>query len=255
MAGVLTMRTSISAFILAVFAASAGPAVAADLPARMPYKAPVYAIPFSWTGLYIGGHLGGGFATSDWIDTGFPGGTAGLDDGNPKPSGFVGGGQIGYNYQFDRLVLGVEADGDWASLKDTAGGCFQDPTQSCTTKAHWFATLTGRLGFTWDRALFYAKGGAAWGHFKYDNPTPVGFLSTDYSASETRSGWTVGGGIEYAFADHWSARLEYDYLDFGTSTPTFVGNNPADTFIFTENLTNRVHMVTVGVNYLFGWPR
>lgn len=244
------MRKLISGFITVVFAIAAGYAMAADLPARLPYKAP-YAVPFSWTGFYAGAHLGGAFAKSTWTDTGFPGGTPGVNDANPAPTGFVGGGQIGYNYQLDRLVLGIEADGSWASMKDTVGGCFQDPTELCTTKADWFATLTGRAGFAWDRALLYAKGGAAWGHFKYENPCPT-CVSTDYFASETRSGWTAGAGIEYAFTDHWSARLEYDYLDFGTRTPTFVGN-AGD--IFTEDITNRVHMVTLGVNYLFGWPR
>ena len=138
---------------------------------------------------------------------------------NPPDSG---GGQIGYNYQVNNFVLGVEGEGTWADLNDNVSGCFYDATQSCSTKATGFATLTGRLGFTLDRALFYAKGGAAWGHFKYSNPAPNG-PSPDYFARATRSGWTVGAGVEYALANNWSVKLEYDYLDFGAKNLTFTG--------------------------------
>ena len=219
-------------------------------------KAPVYRAPVAvsaptWTGIYIGGHLGGALGTSDWTDT-FPG-FVGVNDANVAPSGFIGGGQIGFNYQINRLVLGVEGRGSWSSLSGTVDNCFQNfPPQSCTTKADWFATLTGRLGFAWDRALFYAKGGAAWGHFKYDNPCPTCNFGTaeDWVADETRSGWTAGGGIEYQLTNMWSVNLEYDYLDFGTSTPSFASNvTPADDFA--ENIRNHVHMVTVGANYKF----
>jgi outer membrane immunogenic protein len=227
-------------------------ASAADMPVKAPaYKAPA-AVPVpTWTGFYVGGHVGGAFGTSDWNDY-----TNGVTDANVKPSGFIGGGQIGYNYQINRLVLGIEADGSWSSLSDTMSGCFQNnPPQSCMTKADWFATLTGRVGFTWDRALFYAKGGAAWGHFKYENPCPAPCYSatTDWFASETRSGWTVGGGIEYMLNNMWYVKLEYDYLDFGTSSPFFVGNDGNNNFL--ENITNRVQMVKVGANYRFGWPQ
>jgi outer membrane immunogenic protein len=220
-------------------------AQAADLPMKaMPYAAP--AAVFSWTGFYIGAHIGGGFATSDWADT-FPG-FVGVGDANPHPSGFLGGGQIGYNYQMNNIVLGVEGEGTWANLNNNVSSCFQDVTQSCSTKATGFATVTGRLGLTWDRALFYAKGGAAWGHFKYENPDPVFGASPNYFANESRSGWTVGAGIEQALGNNWSVKLEYDYLDFGASTPTFAGS-AGDTF--TETITNRVQMVKFGANYLF----
>jgi outer membrane immunogenic protein len=219
--------------------------------ASQPAKARVYSPPPpvtvpTWTGFYIGAHIGGGFATSDWADT-VPA-TVGLDDANLKPSGFLGGGQIGYNYQINNIVLGIEGEGTWANLTNSVSGCFQDATQTCTTKANEFATVTGRVGITWYRALLYAKGGAAWGHFKYENPDPVFGPSPDYFASDTRSGWIVGGGIEYALNNNWSVKLEYDYLDFGASTLTFTGI-AGDTF--TETITDRVQMVKFGANYLF----
>jgi outer membrane immunogenic protein len=110
------------------------------------------------------------------------------------------------------------------------------------------------LGYAWNRALIYAKGGAAWGHFKYENPCPgicFGAPENWYSSAKTRSGWTAGGGIEYQWNNRWSVNLEYDYLDFGTSTAFFVSTlSPAADF--NENIRNRVQMVTVGANYRFG---
>ena len=150
------MRMMASIVMSAFASMCAGSADAADLPLKaLPPPPPV----FSWTGFYIGAHIGGGFAKSDWADT-VPG-FVGLDDANPKPSGFLGGGQIGYNYQINNIVLGIEGEGTWANLNNSVSSCFQDVTQSCSTKATGFATVTGRLGLTWDRALFYAKGGAA----------------------------------------------------------------------------------------------
>lgn len=244
------MKSLLAALVLALTLVGVGSSGAADLLDRLAYKGPrpPDPRPFNWSGFYFGAHLGGAIAKSDWVDT-FPG-FVGVNDANTTPSGFLGGGQVGYNYQIDRLVLGIEGDGSWANLSNTVGACFQDTTQSCTTRADWIATVTGRVGYARDRALFYAKGGAAWGHFKYENPCPL-CASPNYVATEIRSGWTVGGGIEYALANNWSVKFEYDYLDFGTGTPTMVGT-PGDTF--TEDITNRVHMVKAGLNYLFVGP-
>ena len=219
-------------------------ALAADMgvPTRS-YYPPLLPVIYDWTGIYVGGHIGGASGTSDWTDTVIPG----LNDANPHPSGFIGGGQIGANYQVDRFVVGVEADLSGADLSNSVGGCFQDSLQSCSTKVEWTSTLTGRVGWAWDRALFYGKAGGAWARFKFENPCGDCF-STDYFASETRSGWTVGGGIEYALFPNWSVKLEYDYLHFGNSTLTFVGTT-GDTS--TEIITNRINEVKVGLNYRF----
>lgn len=243
------MKRALWGLALAIAPMIAGEAVAADFPTRTVYQMPPQPYSSPWTGFYLGGHIGGALAKSDWVDT--APGFVGLNDAKFSPSSFIGGGQVGFNYQFDRIVVGIEGDGSWAGLSETVNSCFQDPTQSCTTQADWFVTATGRLGFTAGNALFYGKGGAAWSNFKYQNPCPVTCTSTSYSANETRSGWTAGGGIEYALGPHWSAKLEYNYLDFGTSTVTFVGNFGDR---FTEDITNRVHMIKAGFNYRLGPP-
>ena len=239
-----------AAFVVSMIGFGTAPKVfAADLPTKAPVRK-VLAPASGWTGLYIGAHIGGSFLKSDWTNTNPPG--IGSDDADINVSGFLGGGQIGFNYQIDRIVAGIEADGSWTSVNSTASGCYSAfpllAPQTCKVEADSFATLTGRLGVTWDQTLVYAKGGAAWGHFKYENDCPA-CLSPNYSTSETRSGWTMGGGIEYALGNNWSVKAEYDYLDFGTKTLTFTGI-PGDTF--TQDIANRVQIVQVGANYRFG---
>jgi outer membrane immunogenic protein len=218
-------------------------ASAADLPRRGPvYKAPeaAFAPAFSWTGFYVGGHIGAGWNRSVWTAPGFY-------DADIDSTGFIGGGQVGWNYQFaNRIVIGIEGDFTGTTMDETVSGCFADPTQTCTTQVDWTAMLTGRLGYAFDRSLVYFKGGAAWAKFNYSNPTPT--IPDTFTASETRSGWTIGGGWEYAFAPNWSAKLEYNYLDFGNDQITFVGA----TGPFLENVDNEIHQVKLGVNYRFG---
>jgi outer membrane immunogenic protein len=211
-------------------------ASAADLPARPVYKAPVMAPAFSWTGFYLGPHIGGAWSTSDWSFPGF-GTEASIDS-----SGFIYGGQVGWNYQFsNRIVIGIEGDFTGTTLDDSVTGCFATAGATCTSKVDWTALLTGRLGYAFDRSLLYVKGGGAWAKFKYETTDPV--LGFD-SASETRSGWTIGGGWEYAFLPNWSAKVEYNFLDFGDDNVNFA--------TFNENIKNEIHQVKVGLNYRFG---
>jgi outer membrane immunogenic protein len=107
-------------------------------------------------------------------------------------------------------------------------------------------SATGRLGYAADHWLLYAKGGPAWAHDKYSASQYNGALN--YTASETRSGWTLGGGLEWAFANDWSAKLEYAYYDFGSRTVGFVGSGNNG-----ELIDQRIHAVKVGINYHF-WP-
>lgn len=241
------MKGTWVALVAGIACALCSHATAADIPTRTIYQMPPQPYSSPWTGFYLGGHIGGATVSSDWVGT--TPGFAGLNDAKVGPSGFIGGGQAGFNWQFDRIVTGIEADGSWGGLNKSVVSCFQDPTQTCRVKADWFATLSGRLGFTWGGLLFFAKGGAAWGNFQYDNPCPATCISTNYVAKETRSGWTAGGGFEYALTNNWSAKLEYDYLDFGKATPTFVGTLGDQ---FTESIANHVHMLKAGVNYRFG---
>jgi len=223
---------------------AANAAAAADLPYRMPaYKAPVVpSPPFNWTGCYIGGHVGGGFGHTRW--TAPAAGDA--ETTNHDVDGVLGGGQIGCNYQTGSWVFGAEADASWADLTGSGLDDLSLGTQTDHTKVDFLGTVTGRAGVAWDRALFYAKGGAAWAHDQLAvtfNPTG----QTVATADNTLWGWTVGAGVEYAFAPNWSAKVEYDYLNFGSQSATF--SAPAAPFNF--DLGQHIDVVKAGVNCKF----
>ena len=239
------MKSQISVPSIAiVIALTSAPAMAADM--RLPPPpAPPPPLAYNWTGFYLGAHMGSAWTNSEWTTLGVSGTDASID-----AAGFIGGVQAGFNYQFaGGWVIGLEGDYTGSTMSKSANGCFADPTQTCTLKNRWTALLTGRLGYAFDRSLFYVKGGAAWGEFNYQNPDPVN--SGDiFSANQTRSGWTIGGGWEYAFTPNWSAKIEYNFLDFGNDTVTLSG--PLTGTSFTENIKNNISQVKVGVNYRFG---
>src|SRR5213075_335042 len=178
---------------------------------------------FSWTGCYIGGHIGGGWGreTVSIPDLAF---TAGVPPGTVPPgfsvpsvtgntSGVLGGGQVGCNYQFaPNWVIGIEGDGEAADIKGDATATVLGITGTAHARTDWIASVTGRLGYTWDRWMLYAKGGAAWAGDKYSADIPI--FAEHILASQTRAGWTVGGGVEWAFWQNWSAKVEYDFYDF-----------------------------------------
>ncbi|HXW48322.1 MAG TPA: outer membrane protein [Xanthobacteraceae bacterium] len=229
------------------FALAAGTAVcvcsahAADLPVR-PAPAPVapviYAPPvYNWSGFYIGGNIGGGFANSSWTDP-----FTGASDTFSK-DGFIGGGQIGANVQFNWLVLGIEGDLDWTGLK---GSGTDSMGNTINTNTEWTSTVTGRVGAAFDRLLVYGKGGVA---FAEDQSSLTDIFGATATTTNTRTGWTAGAGLEYALAQNWTAKIEYDYLGFGSetlnlSTPNFPAYNPGASL--------NVQEVKVGVNFKFG---
>jgi outer membrane immunogenic protein len=192
----------------------------------------VYAPPvYNWSGFYIGGNVGGGFADSSWTDP-----VTGVNNTFSK-DGFIGGGQIGANVQFNWLVLGVEGDFDWTGLKgsgtDSAGNTINTNTQ-------WTSTATGRIGAAFDRLLVYGKGGVAFAN----DESSVNLLSgATASTSFTRTGWTAGAGLEYALAQNWTARIEYDYLGFGSENLDLPTNPSASL---------NVQEVKAGINFKFG---
>src|SRR5262245_8003437 len=132
----------------------AGGAQAAD----MPVKAPVYSAPFNWTGFYIGAHIGAGWATTEFSNP-----NSGIVFSNYNLNGFLGGGQIGYNWQSGWAVFGVEADASWTDIKGSSD-CFT--FDFCRSKIDALGTITARFGGTVDHALIYVKGGGAWAHEK-----------------------------------------------------------------------------------------
>jgi outer membrane immunogenic protein len=240
---------------IAVLALS-GAASAADLsrPAPM-YKAaaPAEAI-FNWTGFYIGAHVGYGWASKDWDQT-FAGFGAPLDRTvTPvKPQSFLGGGQIGVNWQTGQWVLGLEADGSWTDASDCGAPFFRSLAGSAyngCNQVNWYATGTARVGVAMDRALFYIKGGAAFAG-EEQNITFRNVVTTS-TATDTRFGWTVGGGIEYALSPNWSVKAEYNYMDFGSQNYTFTyAANPA-ALVERWDISQQVHIAKFGINYRFG---
>jgi outer membrane immunogenic protein len=242
------LLTTVSALALI----SARPGLAADLPTRMPVKAaPAPARVFSWTGCYLGGHVGWGWGrktvadtpNGDLVDFFVPGTVTSMD---VNTNGFLGGGQIGCDYQFaTNWVVGVEGNFSWADISGSSTlPDFTGATVTADAKTDWLASVTGRLGYAWDHWLLYAKGGAAWAHDKYNFTSYLG----TWAASETRSGWTVGGGLEWAFADNWSAKLEYQYYDFGNRDVTFVSPGLTTNV---ENIKQQIQTVKLGLNYRF----
>jgi outer membrane immunogenic protein len=216
-------------------------ASAADVPVMPQPAIPVYvAAPFSWTGFYIGGNIGGAWAEGDLTNS-----LVGLSASTGR-SGFVGGGQLGFNYQFGNVVLGAEWSLDGTSLRATATGNFVPGVGVIqgTAETRWVSTLAARFGFALDSVLLYGKAGGGW----VGNTATLDNLTTgaSFRASHTASGWLVGAGIEWAFAPSWSAKLEYDFL--GLQSWTF-SSFPGNTITFNRD----IQMLKVGLNYKLGW--
>jgi outer membrane immunogenic protein len=222
----------------ALVAALAGPAFAADMPARPIAKAPPYTAPavvYNWTGFYIGGHLGAGFAGDNALQS--------------NDARFLGGVQAGFDYQFaPNWVLGAEAQYSWLSGGNNNGVLFPGGTLVTGRAADQIGSVTGRLGYTWGPALLYAKGGYAWRDGNTIGMTIAGVPQAFTTTGNTKDGYTVGAGLEYLFAPNWSAKAEYQYYNFGNTT---VQTGPAD--VVGTRFRNDEHSVKVGVNYRFGW--
>jgi outer membrane immunogenic protein len=222
-------------------------AVAADMPIKAPVKAPLAAavVAHNWSGFYVGGNCGyaWGQTTTQTID----GGDVFYSD--LHPNGAMCGGQAGYNWQSAALVFGVEGDIGYLWLKKSPIVVGDDDALDLrTVKYGGYGTITGRIGYSWGQALAYVKGGAAFArisHSGYELPVAG---SNAYDVSKTRTGWLVGGGLEYALTQNWSWRVEYLYMDFGDTS-----NTTTDTSI-TINHKDKVQAVTLGFNYKFASP-
>jgi outer membrane immunogenic protein len=236
-----------------------GQALAADLPpppGPAPRAPAVYLPPpiqYNWTGFYIGGNLGGAWGQGSFSDP------FGNNFGASNSIKFIGGGQVGANYEFSNgALVGVEADFDWlpnngnTTTTTLAAGPGTPATASVTVNNQWVTTVTGRLGYAWDRLLVYGKGGGAW--VGSSNPTvAVNGVATTVSTTNSNWGWTAGAGVEYAFWGNFSARLEYDYIGLQNQSFTIPSTSailPGDVF---SGSSRNIQMVTLGINYKFGW--
>ena len=224
-----------------VLVAASSAAFAADL--GVPAKAlpPIMPPPlYSWTGFYIGGNVGGAWASGTLTDNL----TAASFTANH--SGVIGGATVGYNWQAaPNFVFGIEGTFDGTSIGKT-GNTFLTRIGVLQGGAgtNWVSSLAGRVGYAANNWLFYAKGGGGWA----DNTATITNLTTggSVSASNTNSGWLVGGGVEWGFAPNWTAKIEYDYLglsNWTTATPFIVNDS--------VTVARQINMVTVGINYKF----
>jgi outer membrane immunogenic protein len=191
--------------------------------------APIY----TWTGFYIGGHLGGAWTGDNNI-----GGSEGR---------FLGGIQGGADYQFaNNWVAGVEAQYSWLTTNSNATGF---PGAGIVTRnTNGLGSATARVGWTWGPGLVYVKGGYAFTDTGL-GVSVAGVSQPFATTGNNKSGYTVGAGVEYMFAPNWSAKAEYQYYNFGSTT--FVGPSPAG--LAGASFRNDEHTVKAGVNYRFGW--
>ena len=254
---------------LALLAATIGIATsqaasAADIPARMPTKAPA-AVPviFSWSGWYAGLHAGYTWGRTSYVDVlGYN--TIPGDNIRYNNDGFVGGGQLGFNWQSGMFVLGAEADvgylGAEGSARAPASVLFFNGDTVASTKSDLYFTIRGRLGLAMNQWLLYATGGGIGINTRTSVvdtcfAPPCGGAIINATNERIRFGWTVGGGIEYALSSPWSVKGEYLYYDIGNQTvsaPNFFPPStvPAFTWPFTTKQTG--HIARLGINYRFG---
>jgi outer membrane immunogenic protein len=272
--------------LVSVLALSTTAAAAADMAPRYT-KAPVMVADpaYNWTGFYVGLNAG-----ASWTDSSFfldltpctlaGSCVGGRVYGNPAnqalvsslgtgavrgSANFTGGGQIGYNWQVQRTVFGIEADFGYfdpkLSLSGTGIGTTGDPvTVSQSLRSDWLATVRGRLGYAWDRALLYVTGGVAISEFHYSQSivTTLAAATGALNVSDTKVGWTVGAGFEYAMTPNWSVKGEYLYAEFDglAGRSALVANDGSGNSNIYNASVGRLenHIARVGVNYRWGGP-
>lgn len=255
----MIMKFSISSIAAAMLCSTA--ALAADLPSRMP-PPPVPSVPvFTWTGLYVGANVGYGGDRFVYPINGFvapiavAAGSASITSG-----GVLGGGQIGYNWQFpNNVLLGFETDFDGATIRgkvtaNAGAGILGIPivaAASVGSKINYIGTVRGRVGYAWDRFLVYGTGGFAYGQVNFTanaliGAGGIGAAAISTSQNSGRTGWTAGGGFEYAVTNNVTVKTEYLYVNLGTNTLlNGIGIN-----IRQKTTAN---IVRAGLNYKFDW--
>jgi outer membrane immunogenic protein len=224
------------------------PAVAADLAARPYTKAPaMIAAVYDWSGFYIGANGGWGSSRSNWNSTApfFVGA-----EGSHDADGGTIGGQVGYRWQSGTFVFGVEAQGNWADFKGSNNSTLFAGFVN-TSKVEAFGLFTGQVGYAFNNALLYVKGGAAVTSNRYRINTVAGALSATAN-DDTNWGGTIGVGVEYGFAPNWSVGVEYDHLFMQDKTYNFT--TPAGLAFGSDRVRQDVDLVTARLNYKFGGP-
>jgi len=257
-------HAALAAGLFASAVALSAPALAAD----MQFKAlPPGPVTYDWSGVYIGGLIGGGWATNRFTDSfGFLGGPLLFNQPivqTVNGSGFIGGVEIGSNYQFGKLIIGWEADWTGGDIKGTNsasfGGIGGGPAifnRAISANTDWTATVASRVGIAHNNWMLYGKAGTAFAHTSFtDNWTIIAAPGVPFFAgtgSSNRVGWMTGAGLEWAFATSWSLKLEYDYLNFGsradTDTGTFLGVLPVSLGVQNDL---HINQIKAGLNWRF----
>jgi outer membrane immunogenic protein len=187
---------------------------------------------YNWTGFYVGLYGGGGWGRHDRSNTN------GFNNSYNSSGGLIGG-LVGYNWQFNNpLVVGLEGDLAWASIKGDDGGVGGTLDQSTY---RWLGSVRGRLGYAANNWLFFGTGGWAFANIRHFNDGGAGD-----SFNNTRSGWTLGGGVEYAFLPNWTVRADYRYFDFGSYSRSAPAN-----LVVPYSVSNKLQTVTAGLSYKF----
>jgi opacity protein-like surface antigen len=258
------MKRLLFATAAALTVSIASAASAADLPLKS--QAP-YVPSFTWTGCYLGGSLGGGFAQKDITDPvqlvqdSFSGApvTDGITTANLSPRGVVIGGQIGCDYQFaPSWVIGIEGFAAGSTMKGSSNVLLPlgaPDVASVEAKTDFLTSVTARLGYAFDHVLVYGKGGFALAGDKY---SVSGVATTDpggpfnFQGLENRIGWTAGAGVEWLFTQHWSVNLEYDYYGFGTRSVAMF--EPTNAFLGNVDIKQNIQVVKLGFNFHIWGP-
>jgi outer membrane immunogenic protein len=264
------MKQSLFAAVAALaFAGSS--ALAADLPTKAPYYK-AYPAYFSWSGCYIGGNVGGASARGSFTTTLDSGshlslqtnrdrvGAAGT--GSDRDTSFIGGGQVGCNFQIGAFVLGAEGDFSGLSTRPIITGTgvltTADPFSIINSvKNDWLATVRGRAGLAVDRSFIYVTGGAAFSQLHYAQvytDTLAGPTTGGFNISHTRTGWTIGAGWEYAFTHNWSIKAEYLHVRFSSLSATglITAAGSGNTNVTHGTVREDIDIARVGLNYRFG---
>jgi outer membrane immunogenic protein len=252
------MRKFLLLGVSATAIAVASGASAADM--GVPALKALPPAPFSWTGCYIGAHVGGGFLLDNY---------SGSNTAISPPEyggGWIAGGQVGCNYQDPRttflggaVVVGLEADGFWSGMQHSYSSGVNDfgfaEGYNTTTKNNWDFDIAARFGLAYGQSLFYSKVGAAWGNFTFSE-TYSGVCSPSCyseSGSATLPGLLLGLGFEYAFLPNWTAKLEYNYIGYFTTNVNFSEYYGGVLYgeSYSESYNASKQIVKIGVNYKF----
>lgn len=224
--------------------------------ADMPTKAPVVRAPpvvmYNWTGCYIGGHVGGGWARTEWTNTANTTLFGDLSPGNgftQTKSGFIGGGQLGCNYQVNQFVFGIEGTFAGSTIKGTLNNTtFGAGDDIFENKVNSIATVTGRIGYAFNNWLPYIKGGWAGANNKFSVSDTAGANQGSGSETKWHNGWTVGAGLEYGLTPNWILGIEYDYIGLQSKSYNVAG---ASAGVYTFDVKPRIHEVLVRLSYKF----